>query len=378
MAPTRVRNSEVEASHSPLRKLGGDRPCHAVASWALSFAIITAASVLCGLAAESPQPVEVRVAKLQRGEIFRFVTLPGSLRANQQAVLYAKVPGYLKAIAVDKGDSVTAGQALGEIEVPELLADLTKVKAEVKVATTDYERIGAAQKKAPDLVMPQTVDEARGRLEIARANLERIETLLRYSQLTAPFSGVVTMRYVDPGAFIPAATAGSTAANSAVLTLMDFSTIRAQVPVPEVEAALVRKGQPVTVSVEGLPGKTFAGHVSRLSYALDDASKTMLVEADLPNADLVLRPGMYATVKVGVERHTDVLLLPVEALLMEKASASAFVAEGGKAKKVPLKLGFNDGKNVEVISGLTGSEDVILLGKQPLADGQAVNPTEAK
>ena len=350
----------------------------AVAAWSLAFALSTSTSIPSTRAADAPQPVAVSTAKLARGEIFRWATLPGSLRANQQAVLYAKVPGYLKSIAVDKGDSVTAGQALGEIEVPELLADRTKVKAEVKVATTDYERIGAAQKKAPDLVMPQVVDEARGRLEIARANLERIETLLRYSQLTAPFSGVVTMRFVDPGAFIPAATAGSTAANSAVLTLMDFSTIRAQVPVPEVEAALVRKGQPVTVSVEGLPGKTFSGHVSRLSYALDDASRTMLVEADLPNPDLVLRPGMYATVKVGVERHADVLLLPVEALLVEKTSASAFVAAGGKAKKVPLKLGFNDGKNVEVVSGLTGDEAVILLGKQTPADGQAITLTEAK
>ena len=104
----------------------------------------------------------------------------------------------------------------------------------------------------------------------------------------------------------------------------------------------------------------------------------MLIEADLPNANLALRPGMYATVKVGVEKHPDALLIPVEALLMEKANAFVFVADGGKAKKTTIKIGFNDGANVEVISGLTGKEAVMLVGKLMLVDGAAVNVTEAK
>ncbi|MBI3416555.1 MAG: efflux RND transporter periplasmic adaptor subunit [Verrucomicrobia bacterium] len=327
--------------------------------------------------ADAPKPVEVKTARPSRGEIIRYVTLPGNIRANQQATLYAKVPGYLKSIAVDKGDKVQAGQALGEIEVPELLADLAKYRAELKVAELDATRLSAAREKAPDLVTPQSVDDAKGKFEIAKANLERVETLLRYSKLTAPFSGVVTMRYVDAGAFIPAATGGS-AASAAVLTLMDFSTVRAQVAVPEIEAALVREGQPVKVSVEGLPGKVFEGKVTRQSFALDDATKTMLAEADLPNADLALRPGMYAMIKVGVEKHTDALLVPFEALVMEKVNAFTFVADGGKAKKTAIKIGFNDGAKVEVLGGLTGSEAVILVGKMALADKQAVNVVEGK
>jgi membrane fusion protein (multidrug efflux system) len=329
------------------------------------------------LAADAPKPVEVGTTRPSRGEITRYVTLPGSIRANQQATLYAKVPGYLRSIAVDKGDKVQAGQALGEIEVPELLADLAKYRAELKVAEIDSTRLSAAREKAPDLVTPVSVDDAKGKFEIAKANIERIETLLRYSKLTAPFSGVVTMRYVDAGAFIPAPTGGN-AASAAVLTLMDFSTVRAQVGVPEIEAALVREGQPVKVSVEGLPGKIFEGKVTRQSFALDDATKTMLIEADLPNTDLTLRPGMYATIKVGVEQHPDALLIPVEALVMEKTNAFAFVADGGKAKKRPIKTGFNDGTKVEVLSGLTGGEAVILVGKMTLADGAPVNATEAR
>ncbi|MBI3878559.1 MAG: efflux RND transporter periplasmic adaptor subunit [Verrucomicrobia bacterium] len=341
----------------------------------------TAGALLFGIVTLSfaAAPVEVKVTRPARGEIIRYVTLPGSIRANQQATLYAKVPGYLKSIAVDKGDTVTAGQALGEIEVPELLADLAKFKAEARVADADNKRITAAQKKAPDLVTPQSVDDAKGKSEIAKANLERTETLLRYAKLTAPFAGVVTARFVDAGAFIPAATSGSAAQNAAVVTIADFNTVRVQVPVTELEAPLVAKGQPVKVSVEGLPGRPpFEGSVTRLAYALDDATKTMLVEADLPNPKLELRPGMYATVKVGVEKHTDALTIPVEALVMEKVNAFAFIADGGKAKKIAIKIGFNDGAKVEVLDGLKGGEAVILVGKLTLAPDAAINATEGK
>jgi membrane fusion protein, multidrug efflux system len=329
-------------------------------------------------AADAPKVVEVKTAKPTRGEVFRFVTLPGTLKANQQATLYAKVAGYLKSLSVDKGDRVTAGQSLGEIEVPELEAEAVKYRAEIKVAESDFKRLSAAQKSSAELITAQAVDEAGGRLDIARANLERTETLLRYSKLTAPFNGIVTMRYVDPGAFIPSATSGSAAQTAAIVTLADFNTIRVQVAVPELEAALVRTDQVVRLTTESLPGKVFEGKISRMSYALDDATRTMLIEADLPNPELTLRPGMYATARVGVEKHADAMRIPSEALVMEKASAFAFVVEGGKAKKTALKIGFNDGTNAEVLTGLRGDATVILVGKMAIVDGAAVNGTEAK
>lgn len=313
-----------------------------------------------------------------RGPIVRYVTLPGSLKANQQATLYAKVPGYLKSISVDTGDRVQAGQALGEIEVPELQADWTRFRAEVKVATTEASRMTAARQKAPDLVTPQSLDEATGRLEVAQANLERTESLLEFSQLKAPFAGVVTARFVDPGAFIPAATSANTAGGAAVLTLMDFSVIRAQVRVPEGEASLIQRGQPVRIAVEGIPGRWFETTVSRLSYALDEATRTMLVEAELPNPNLELRPGMYAQIRLGVEEHSDALRIPVGALVMEKANAFAFVVDGGVARKKAIKVGFNDGSLVEVLSGLSGNETLVIPGKASLVDGQPVQIVEAK
>jgi membrane fusion protein (multidrug efflux system) len=341
--------------------------------------LIAIATILHGaFAADAPKAIDVKVAPPKRDEIIRYVTLPGSIRANQQATLYAKIAGYLKSLSVDKGSPVEAGQSLGEIEVPELLADLAKFKAEVKVADTDFQRISTALKKSPDLITPQSIDEAKGRLEIAAANLERTETLLRYTKITAPFSGIVTARFVDPGAFIASATSGSAAQTAAIVTLADFKTVRAQVALPEIEASLVQLGQPAKLSVEGLAGRTFEGKVSRFSYALDDATKTMLVEVDLPNADLTLRPGMYATIKIGVEKHSDALVIPSDALMMEKLNAFAFTIANSKAKKTPIKTGFTDGAKVEVISGITEADTVILIGKLPLTDGTPINITEGK
>src|SRR5881275_1849720 len=122
---------------------------------------------------EATPPVAVQVVQPKRGPITRNVTLPGEVKPYQQATLYAKVAGYLKTIAVDKGDQVKEGALLAEIEVPELLADRAKSRAEVEFAELDYKRVSEAQKKAPDLVTPLSVDTAKSKFEVAKANLER-------------------------------------------------------------------------------------------------------------------------------------------------------------------------------------------------------------
>lgn len=323
-------------------------------------------------------PVAVKTTHLKPGPITRSVTLPGEIKPYQQATLFAKVAGYLKAINVDKGDQVKEGMLLAEIEVPELIAERARYHAEVEVADIDFKRLSESQKKAPDLVVPQTVDDARGKLDVAKANLDRTETLLNYSKIVAPFSGVITRRFVDPGAFIPAATSGSTPQSAALVTLTDFNRIRLQVAVPEVEASFVAADEPVTFTVEGLPGKNFGGKVTRYSYALDEASKTMLAEIELENPKLELRPGMYATVKIGLEHKEDAPLLPVEALVTEKAGNSVFVVNEGKARKTRVQTGFNDGTQVEILKGVNPDQQVILGGKQAPNDGQPVTISEGQ
>jgi membrane fusion protein (multidrug efflux system) len=349
------------------------------------FSIVGVAA-LCGCGpskpeapSQAPSPVTVQTVLPKRGEIARSITLPTfRVLAYQAATICAKVPGYLKTLAVDKGDAVQAGQLLGEIEVPELLADEIQYKAETEVAHTNYERMAEARQKAPDLVVPQTVDELRGAWEVAQAKLQRTRTLLRYARLVAPFAGVVTARYVDPGAFIPAATSGPPAQSAAVVTLMDFSRLRIQVFVPEPEVAFITNGVPAKALVEELPGKSFNGSVTRFANALDEATKTMLTEIEMPNPTGALRPGMYASVQLEVERKPDALLLPVQALLVEKAGTSVFTVADGKAKKTPVRTGFNDGVNVEITDGVKLGQPVILVGRQTLNDGQPVNPVEAK
>ena len=330
------------------------------------------------VAAHAADPMPVKYTSAKRGDIHRWITLPGTLKANQQATLYAKVAGYLVNVAVDRGDTVKAGQLLGELEVPELLADAKKFEADVKVAEVELSRLVEAQKKAHDLILPQALDKARGAADVARATLERTNTLLQFAKITAPFAGMITGRFVDNGAFVPSATSGSAAQNAAIFTLMDFTTIRAQVAVPEPEVPLIRPGLPVKFALEALPGKTFEATVSRSNGVLDEATRAMLVEADVPNPDAVLRPGMYANIRIAVEKHTGVITVPVEALLMEKANAFVFKVADGKAKKAAVKLGFNDGANAEVLDGIADGEGLIVPGKVPPADGQPVKPEPAK
>src|SRR5438552_728510 len=328
--------------------------------------------------AKTELPIDVKTVRPFKGAITRNVTLPGEVKAYHQATLYAKVAGYLKTITVDKGDRVRESDLIADIEVPEMLADLAKYKAEVEVAQLDYQRLSESQKKAPDLVVPQTVDHAKGTLDVAKANLERTRTLLSFAKITAPFSGIVTKRMVDPGAFIPSATSGSAAQNAAIVTLTDFNKVRVQVAVPELETSLIATDQPAMVTVEGLPGRNFDGKITRFSYTLDEATKTMLAEIELPNPKLELRPGMYAIVRIGLERKEDALLVPAEALVVERAGAFVFTINDHEAKKTRVQTGFNDGTNVEIVSGVKPDQPVILVGKRVLSDGHALKPSEDK
>jgi len=320
-----------------------------------------------GTKAPEDAPVQVHMTHLSVGAITRSVILPAQVIPFQQATLYAKVSGYLKTITVDKGDRVASGAVLARIEIPELVAARARQEAELRAAEADYTRMRDSLQKAPDLVVPDTVDQARGRFEVARASLEQSDTLLRYATITAPFSGIITQRFVDPGALIQAGSA-----TSAIVTLMDFSKVRLQTAVPEGEASRVSVGQPVLVTTDNLPGTQFEGKVTRFSYALDAGSRTMLAEVILENPALTLRPGMLVTAKIGIERKESALLMPVESLVMEKANAFAYSVKGNKAAKHPIKIGFNDGKNAEVLEGLSAGDTVILAARLKLSDGQVV------
>jgi membrane fusion protein (multidrug efflux system) len=266
---------------------------------------------------------------------------------------------------VDKGDRVKAGDKLAEIAVPELRADLLKWEAEVELADQDFQRINTAMQRAADLVMKQTVDAARAKRDIAKAGLEHTKAKVTYATFTAPFDGIVTDRFADAGAFI--------ADGAKLLTVMDDSTLRIRFGVPEIEAALVKNGLPVTLIADSLPGRIFEAAVSRNAGALDTMTRTLPVEADLKNPEHALKPGMFVMARTGMEKHDNALVIPVDALLTEKTKTSVFKLVDGKAKKAAVEAGFNDGVNVELLEGVQENDTLVIFGKVTLNDGQPVN-----
>lgn len=308
--------------------------------------------------------VELSATKPQRGSIHRWITLPAGLAPWQEVELKARVDGYVKRVAVDKGDVVKAGDTLVEIEVPELEADLIRHRAEVAAAEIEVKRLHEARAKSPDLILPQQVDDAEARLAMAKAGLERADTLLAFAQIKAPFDGVITDRKADPGAF--AGAGGGT-----LLRLTDSRTLRLQVPVIEVETGHLQIGQPVEAKIDALGGAVLKGVISRIAGALDPATRTMLVEADFKNEEGKLRPGMFATARLALERRDNVLLIPAAALVKEKVHSYVFKHEGGKAVRVQVRPGFNDGARVEV-PDLAPDAVILLPGAAALADGQEV------
>ena len=324
------------------------------------------------LGALSLQAADLTVTRLKTGDITRTVQLLGEVRPRQQVALYAKVGGYVKTLRVDIGDRVEAGDLLAELEVPELVADEARARAELALAELETRRAQEAHRQAPDLVPRQNVDAALAKLAVAKAQQERHATLLRFAQIRAPFAGVVSRRSVDLGAFVPAATGGGNGP-AALFVLTDTATVRVQAALPETETGLAVAGQPVAILAEAAGPKPFEGRLTRLSGVLENPSKTMLIETELANPTGALKPGMYAQVRLGIETHRGVRLLPLTAVVMEKAVATAYVHEAGKARRRVLKAGFNDGTHLEVIDGLKPEEDVLIPQGAPLADGQPVN-----
>lgn len=307
---------------------------------------------------------EFAAAHPAHGTIHRWVSLPGSLQPYQQVVLYARVAGYVKSVGVDRGDVVQSGQSLAAVEVPELEADLLKARAELEAAELESKRLREARAKSPDLVLPQSVDNAEARAGGARATVNRCKVLLDFAQIRAPFAGVISARSIDPGAHVSAGT-------SPLLALVDCTKLRCQVAVTEMEAPLATPGKPVRIVPDALPSPPVQASISRSAGVLDAATRTLMVEADVENAAGKLLAGMSVTVRIGVERHENTPLVPVAALVMEKTNAFVFRHVGGKAVKTPVKIGFNDGTHVEVPE-LKPEDTVLLVGTALLSDGQAV------
>ncbi len=334
------------------------------------------------------QPTSVTVVQTRRGDMTRSITIPGDLAGYYQASLYGKVSGYLKSISVDKGDPVTAGQVLAEIEVPELQQKLRRARANLEVKQRTYERLQHVWDSDKRLVAREDVDIAEGQYEEAKAKVEELEALFSYTRIVAPFDGVVTGRFVDPGALIQAsgsssgsaegATGPSKAGVSPVISMADLSVMRVYVYVPEAETGLIRKDMPATLTLTEFPGRTFTGTVTRFAKALDLSTRTMLTEIDIPNPTRELYPGMYADVTLELKRDPNALQVPATAVGSTKGKSFVYTVSGTQLVQVPVTLGLSTPDSVEILSGLSGNEQVVKNYSPALSEGEKVRPVPSQ
>jgi RND family efflux transporter MFP subunit len=361
----------------------------------------------------SSSAISVKVAKLDVRDIVDRITLAGSIVPDEQVTLYAKVTGYLKTLSVDIGDRVRKGQVLAEIEVPEMSAGLEEKRAallqaeaqveQAKASVAQYqaegdferanfERLSAIRERDADVLPQQDVDQARAAFAVAeskqrmaeanirvaeaavataRAELETFERLMDFASITAPMNGVVTERFVDPGALVQAAASSRTQA-APLVSLARLNRVRLVVDVPEPSAPHIQRGTPATVRIEGLTLENPVARVSRTSTILNPATRTMRVELDLPNPGLRLRPGMTAQVEIELRRFEDALTVPVTAISGQAGGTTVFVVEDGVASRRIVETGLESPEWVQIVNGLGDSDEIAVSSSVPLSDGAQV------
>lgn len=355
------------------------------------------------------------VAVVKREAIVNALTLSGAFRPYQQVDVHAKVAGYIRNIYVDVGDYVKAGQVLAILEVPELNAQVAGAKADIRryqdaerraqseiqrdesmhaAYHSAYARLKQASDARSGLIAEQELDdsmakdketeaqiessraafsESQSQLLAAQADLDRLSALQGYSHITAPFSGVVTKRYADTGALIQAGTASDTQ-SMPVVQMAEWTRLRLVVPVPESAVPQLRLGDVVQVHVSAM-NRDLDGKIARFADALDEETRTMHTEIDVENPKGILKDGMYADAKILLEQHENALTVPVQALDRSSSGASVLTVDTqGRVEPRDVKLGVEGSDRVEILSGLSENERVIVGNLGAFHRGERVQP----
>ena len=236
------------------------------------------------------------------------------------------------------------------------------------LAAIDAAKATEAQAQAEASRAAADVDAAKARVRVAEANIAQAEAIQSYLTITAPFDGVVTDRKVDPGHFVQPASSNSVP----LLAVTQADKMRVFVAVPEMEAAQVDLGDPVSIDIQSLGGAEVKGKVTRTGFALDPGSRALETIIDLDNRDGRLRPGLYATAKIILAERPGPITLPTAAVVRQEKEAHCYRLVSGKAAKTPIQLGIKVGDDWEVVSGISESDTVILNKAAALKDGQPV------
>ena len=357
--------------------------------------------------------VAVEVITPTARTVSRQIELPASIEAYQQSTIYSRVNGYLGSIAVDIGDRVSEGQLLAKIDVPELVDEYRELEAklaanraqrqganaELERARTasglhevTFRRVDSVRKQEPEVMPQQSVDEARAKHESARAavrmaeskieqidkdhqaveaSLQRLQTLIDFAEVRTPFAGAVTERFVDPGVLLQTGT--SSREVQRIVTVADMDRVRIFLDVPESAVPHVQVGNPVSLTVDAMPGRKFKGEVTRFARVLDPTTRTMKTESVMPNPDWALRPGMFGRAVLSLDESSGTVSIPAEALRVDGDSVFVYSVVDGRVKRVDVETKVRDGVLAEITRGLAGNESIVVATKGSIADGSLVN-----
>jgi RND family efflux transporter MFP subunit len=336
----------------------------------------------------------VRTAAVHASENFRSAIWPGTTEAFAQANLYARASGYIARRTVDIGSKVKAGELLVEISAPEIEhqiaqaeGTLTQLRANLQQAQANRDLAQVTWDRDQKLVQQGwftlqqgdtdrlTLQAREAAVSVATANITAQEAQLRvlrqqqaYLTVSAPFDGVITQRNIDVGSLVQADAASGTF----LFQLMDSDVIRIQLYVPQDDALGVAPGTQAVARVPEIPGREFPGMVTRIADALQPGSRTLLTEIDVPNPDHALSPGLYCRVELRIPRKTPSLIVPSEAIIFNRDGLSVAVVEDGVAHIRKISLVRDLGTSVEVNSGVSNGDRVILNPQVDLTDGRKV------
>jgi RND family efflux transporter MFP subunit len=328
----------------------------------------------------------------------RSLTLPGSLVAVREAMINARATGYVSRWRVDIGDRVRAGDVLADLETPEIDQQLQQARATLKqqeaaleqaVANRDFAKITASRQDvlvSQGLVAKQDADQADAQFKVgeanvhageanvaaAQANVGQLRQLVSFGRVVAPFDGRITQRNIDVGSLV---IAGGAAGSLPLFRIEAIDPIRVFAQVPQAFAPSVKDGETADVSVRQLPGRVFDGHVTRTAGTLDPALRTLNVEIDIPNPKGELLGGMYAEVTIGVAVAHRVVRVPSSAVITDARGVHVATVDGaGWVHLAPVVRGLDNGRDVDLVEGLVGGEQVIASPGGDIADGARVEP----
>lgn len=305
----------------------------------------------------------VKVEKPQRETVIYKLQLTGDVAAIQQANIFSKVSGNLERVYADMGSSVRRNQILALIDSTELHEQFQLAAATFYNARVKHQRM--LQLLEQNLVSKEDIDDSEAAMKVAEANFEVAKTRLSYARITAPFTGYVTKRYLDPGALV-------TPGNATLFTLMDLDSVKVVVNILEKDLSRIAQIKKATVTVEAFPGKTYDGVVARTNQALDLSTRTLSVEIDIPNPARELKPGMFANVTLIVDERHDALTLPTMAIMKDDSGSYVYANANNTAQRIRVQTGVEQGSRMEIVLGLNGNEDIITTGQQFVKNGGQV------